>query len=49
VRFDDITSRTPAAVTVVVLHPDLFRVILEWSDRPKDALGSWASVLEDAD
>jgi hypothetical protein len=49
VRFDDITSRTPAAVTVVVLHPDLFRVILEWPDRSKDALGSWASVLEDGD
>jgi hypothetical protein len=49
VRFDDITSRTPAAVTVVVLHPDLFRVILEWSEGPKDAPGSWASVLEDGD
>ena len=49
VRFDDTTSRTPAAVTVVVLHPDLFRVILEWSDRSKDALGSWASVLENGD
>jgi hypothetical protein len=47
VRFDDITSRTPAAVTVVVLHPDLFRVILEWSDGPKEALGSWAPALED--
>lgn len=47
VRFDDITSRTPAAVTVLVLHPDLFRVILEWSDRSTDALGSRASVLED--
>jgi hypothetical protein len=49
VRFDDITSRTPAAVTVVVLHPDLFRIILEWSDGTTDALGSWASVLEDED
>ena len=47
VRFDDITSRTPAAVTVMVLHPDLFRVILEWSDGPNDALGSWAPALED--
>jgi hypothetical protein len=47
VRFDDITSHTPAAVTIVVLHPDLFRVILEWSDGPKDALGSWAPALED--
>jgi hypothetical protein len=49
VRFDDITSRTPAAVTVVVLHPDLFRVVLEWPDEPDDVPGSWASVLEDGD
>ncbi len=47
VRFDNITSRTPAAVTVVVLHPGLFRIILEWSDGTTDPLGSWASVLDD--
>jgi hypothetical protein len=49
VRFDEVTSRAPAAVTVVVLHPDLFRVTLEWSDGSTDAPGSWASVLEDED
>jgi hypothetical protein len=49
VRFDDVASRTPGAVTVVVLHPDLFRIILEWSDGTTDDLGSWASVLEEED
>lgn len=49
VRFDDITTGTPAAVTIVVLHPELFRIALEWSDGSKDDLGSWAPALEDED
>lgn len=49
VRFDDTTTGTPAALTVVVLHPDLFRIALEWSDGSKDAHGPWAPALEDAD
>jgi hypothetical protein len=49
VRYDDITTGTPAAVTVMVLRPDLFRIALEWSDGSTDALGSWASVLKDED
>jgi hypothetical protein len=48
-RFDDITTGTPAAITIVVLHRDLFRIVLEWSEGSKDALGSWASALEDED
>jgi hypothetical protein len=49
VHFVDITTGTPAAVTVVALHPGLFRISLEWSDGSKDALGSWAPALEDED
>ena len=49
VRFDDSTTGTPAAVTIVVLHPDLFRIALEWSAGSQDAPGSWASALEDLD
>jgi Bacterial regulatory proteins, gntR family len=48
-RFDDTTTGTPAALTVVVLHPDLFRIALEWSDGSKDAHGPWAPALEDAE
>ncbi len=48
VRFDDTTTGTPAALTVVVLDPDLFRIALEWSDGSKQARGSWAPALEDA-
>jgi hypothetical protein len=33
----------------VVLHPDLFRIALEWSDGSKDAHGPWAPALEDAE
>lgn len=47
-RFDDTTTGSPAALTVVVLHPDLFRIALEWSDA-KDAPGSWKQALEDAE
>jgi hypothetical protein len=49
VRFDDTTTGAPAALTVVVLHPDLFRIALEWSDGSKDAHGPWAPALEDAE
>jgi hypothetical protein len=49
VRFDDTATGTPAALAVVVLHPDLFRIALEWSDGSNDAPGSWASALEDAE
>ncbi len=49
VRFDDTTTGTPGAVTIVVLHRDLFRITLDWSDGSKDALGSWASALADED
>jgi hypothetical protein len=49
VRFDDSATGTPAAVTIVVLHPDLFRIALEWSAGAQDALGSWAPALEDLD
>src|SRR6266516_1303735 len=49
VRFDDTTTGTPAALTVVVLDPDLFRIALEWSDGSKDAHGPWAPALEDAE
>jgi hypothetical protein len=48
-RFDDTTTGTPAALTVVVLHPDLFRIALEWSDGSKDAHGPWACYLTSAD
>jgi hypothetical protein len=46
-RFDDTTTGAPAALTVVVLHPALFRIALEWSDGSKGAQGLWASALED--
>jgi Bacterial regulatory proteins, gntR family len=49
VRFDDTTTGAPAALTVVVLRPDLFRIALEWSDGSKDAHGPWAPALEDAE
>jgi hypothetical protein len=48
VRFDDATAGTPAALTVVVLHPDLFRIALEWSDGSTAAQGPWAPALDDA-
>jgi len=34
VRFDDPAQRSPAAVTVVVLRPDLFRIVVETSAAP---------------
>lgn len=46
-RFDDTTTGAPAALTVVVLHPALFRIALEWSDGSKGAQGLWAPALED--
>jgi hypothetical protein len=49
VRFDDRAAGTPAALTVVVLHPDLFRIALEWPAGSKDALGSVAQALEDTE
>ncbi len=47
--FDDPSSSTPMAITVVVLRPDTFRIAIEWSKGPADALGSWAQTLEDAE
>lgn len=48
-RFHDTATGTPAALTMVVLHSELFRIDLEWSDGSKDAPGSWARALEDAE
>jgi hypothetical protein len=46
-RFDHAATGAPAALTVVVLHPALFRIALEWSDGSKGAQGLWAPALED--
>ena len=48
-RFDDPSDGTPAALTVVVLRPDLFRIAIEWPAGPKDAPESWTQALEDSE
>jgi DNA-binding GntR family transcriptional regulator len=53
VRFDEFDTGRPAALTIAVLRPDLFRVVLQTPQPPlpdwtRDNLsGSWAHAVED--
>lgn len=46
-RLDDRTDGTPAALTIVMLRPDMFRIAIEWPAGPAAAPGSQAQALED--
>jgi hypothetical protein len=53
VRFDDPAGARPVALTVAVLRPDLFRVVVQTGDPPLPGCeqhppsGAWAHAMED--
>jgi DNA-binding GntR family transcriptional regulator len=53
VRFDDLDTDRPVALTIAVLHPDMFRVVVQsprppLQDRSAGSLsGSWTHAVED--
>ena len=55
VRFDDPATGRPAALTVAVLRPELFRIVVQTADAPLpggeagSAAGAWARTTEGLD
>ena len=55
VRFDDQATGRPAALTVAVLRPELFRIVVQTAEMPLpsadagDATGAWARTTEGCD
>jgi hypothetical protein len=53
VRFDEVSAGTPLALTIAVLRPDMFRVVVESPHPPLpdgeggNLSGSWTHVVED--
>ena len=57
VRFDDPDDGRPVALTIAVLRPDLFRIVVECGDQPAVAeladpagsifSGAWTHAVED--
>jgi hypothetical protein len=53
VRFDDPATGRPAALTVAVLRPDLFRIVVQTAEAPlpdgrEGSLpGAWTHAVED--
>ena len=53
VRFDDLVSGRPVALTIAVLRPDMFRVVVQTprpplpDERSDNLSGSWTHVVED--
>ena len=55
VRFDDPATDRPAALTVAVLRPELFRIVVQTEEMPlpggeaAGAPGAWARTVEGCD
>jgi hypothetical protein len=55
VRFDDPATDRPAALTVAVLRPELFRIVVQTAEAPVPggeagtAPGAWARTIEGGD